>query len=209
MRNLSVTDTFLIKADFILKIICGGHHGARSYPASAEDNLTAEQKQHSIGLMRVNNVGEVCAQALYQAQALSTNNEDLVSDLEHAAEEEIDHLFWTETRLRELGGNLSLFNGVWYLGAFSMGYVAGICGDKWNLGFLAETEYQVTYHLEDYMTRLPSEDKRSYEIMKQMRDDELAHANMALERGGVELPLLVKNLMHSSASIMKYISYYI
>ena len=209
MRILSITDNILIKADFVLKTICGGHSGDRAYPAKSKDSLTQEEKRHSIGLMRVNNVGEVCAQALYEAQALATNNKDLVKELEHAAFEEIDHLHWTEQRIRELGGSLSYFNAIWYAGAFTMGYVAGLCGDDWNLGFLAETEYQVTYHLEDYMQRLSPNDLRSYEIMQVMRDDELSHANMALDQGGIELPDWAKSLMHGSANIMKSISYYI
>lgn len=208
MRNFSLVDGILIKADFLLKTIAGGHSGNRAYPAVSKDNLTPEEKKHSIGLMRVNNVGEVCAQALYESQALATSNKDLVKELEHAAFEEIDHLYWTETRINELGGNLSCLNPLWYAGSFAMGYIAGLCGDDINLGFLAETEYQVTHHLEDYMQQLPKDDRRSYEIMQVMRDDELSHANTACDKGGVEMPLWVKNTMHISGNIMKAVSYY-
>ncbi|MBT4803943.1 MAG: 2-polyprenyl-3-methyl-6-methoxy-1,4-benzoquinone monooxygenase [Legionellales bacterium] len=204
MRNYSDIDHLIMHVDSMLKTVCGGNSGTRDYPViSSESNLTAAEVKQSIGLMRVNNVGEVCAQALYQGQALASTNIDLALKLQEASDEEIDHLAWTEQRLNELGGRLSYLNLFWYTGSFSLGYIAGVMGDKWSLGFLAETEYQVTYHLEDYMQKLPDADKRSYEVMQAMRDDEIKHAEMAIESGGVELPVWAKSAMQVTASIMK------
>ena len=137
MRNYSFIDEIIINIDFTAKTIFGGHRGERHYPPKSTDtSLNSVEKKHSIGLMRVNNVGEVCAQALYQGQALASNNKELIKELEDAAVEEIDHLYWTEQRIRELGGSLSYFNWVWFAGSFSMGYVAGLLGDEWNLSLI-------------------------------------------------------------------------
>jgi len=208
LRNYSEFDNFVIHIDSVFKTVCGGHRGTRDYPAVSTDaSLTVAEVQQSISLMRVNNVGEVCAQALYQGQALASTDVNLALKLKEASDEEVDHLAWTEQRLNELGGRLSYLNLFWYTGSFSLGYVAGVMGDKWSLGFLAETEYQVTYHLEDYMQKLPDADKRSYEVMQAMRDDEIKHAEMAVENGGAELPVWAKKAMRVTASIMKVLAF--
>lgn len=209
-RHFTWLDQGIIAIDSIVKTIAGGHHPARAYPAVSYPNvtLTESDRAKSIALMRVNHVGEVCAQALYQGQALATNDSALAETLQAASNEERDHLAWLERRLRELSGRTSYLNPVWYAGAWSLGFAAGCLGDDWSLGFLAETEYQVTYHLESYMQKLPVEDTASYAIMQAMRDDEEAHADMAIEQGGKPLPPLAKRCMHITADIMKAIAYY-
>ena len=191
-----------------MKTIFGGHTAARTYPGDGlQPNLNQQESQHSIGLMRVNNVGEVCAQALYQGQSLATANKNLALKLNEAAIEEIDHLAWTKQRLDELGGKVSLFNPLWYASSFAIGYIAGTLGDQWSLGFLAETEYQVAQHLVDYMQKLPQQDQRSHAILQQMYNDEIEHAEMAVAEGGQELPQIAKYIMQTLAKVMKFISY--
>jgi ubiquinone biosynthesis monooxygenase Coq7 len=152
--------------------------------------------------MRVNHVGEVCAQALYSAQALTTSNPSLRRQFEQAAREETDHLVWTERRLRELGARPSVLNPLWYAGAFGIGLLAGRAGDATSLGFLMETERQVERHLESHLERLPAGDRASRAIVSQMRDDEAAHAQGAERAGGVQLPLPVRWAMRLAARVM-------
>ncbi|SAL50900.1 ubiquinone biosynthesis protein COQ7-like protein [Caballeronia sordidicola] len=175
----------------------------------AETALTAEEKAHSAGLMRVNHVGEVCAQALYQAQKLATRSEPLKRGFEEAAREEEDHLAWTSQRLRDLDSRPSLLNPLWYTGSLALGFLAGRFGDRVSLGFMAETERQVERHLNSHMTSLPANDYASRAIVEQMRVDEAAHAVAATEAGGVELPFPVRALMRATSKVMTRTAYYI
>jgi ubiquinone biosynthesis monooxygenase Coq7 len=157
--------------------------------------------------MRVNHCGEVCAQALYQGQALTSRDPAVRDALRIAAEEETEHLAWTESRIAELGGRKSLLNPLWYLGSLSMGVAAGALGDKWNLGFLAETERQVEAHLDGHLSSLPEQDVKSRAIVDQMRLDEIRHAEMALAHGAAELPRPIKLVMKYAAKIMTSAAY--
>ena len=159
--------------------------------------------------MRINHVGEVCAQALYQGQALTARNPAAREALRHAAFEEVEHLAWTEKRIRELGGRTSVFNPLWYTGSLAIGVAAGVLGDKWNLGFLRETEHQVGAHLDSHLQKLPLQDEKSRAIVAQMRDDELKHADMAEAHGAARLPLPVRAMMKLSAKVMTGTSYYV
>lgn len=164
------------------------------------------QKENSIALMRVNHVGEVCAQALYQGQALTSRSEEVKLKMQEAADEEIDHLNWCQERIEDMGGHTSYLNPIWYAGSFAIGVSAGLAGDKWSLGFLAETERQVVKHLESHLERLPEEDTVSRAVVKQMAIDEAKHAEMAEQNGAAELPLAVKALMTLSARVMTTLS---
>lgn len=177
-------------------------------PAEAT-HLGAQERRHAAALMRVNHVGEICAQALYTAQAMATSNPDLRSRLEQAAREETDHLAWTKSRLDELGSRPSLLNPLWYAGAFGLGLVAGRLGDPVSLGFIVETERQVESHLQSHLDRLPAADHASRAIVAQMKDDEAAHANAALQAGGVELPAPVKAAMRAAAKVMTTTAHYV
>ena len=176
---------------------------------SADTELSAEEKAHSAALMRVNHVGEVCAQALYQAQKLATKSTTLKRGFEEAAREEEDHLAWTMQRLRELDSRPSLLNPLWYTGSLALGFIAGRFGDRVSLGFMAETERQVEKHLNSHMTSLPANDHASRAIVEQMRTDEAAHAVAAINAGGVELPFPVRALMRATSKVMTRTAYYI
>lgn len=192
--------TLLVPAN-TLRPVPGGH--------LPENELSAYEKRQSAALMRINHVGEICAQALYQGQALTARNERIQEALNHAAREETEHLAWTERRIAELGGRKSLLNPVWYGGSFMLGLIAGALGDKWNLGFLAETERQVEAHLASHLERLPYQDERSRAIVAQMKIDEASHASMAVTYGGGELPLPVKFTMKLSAKVMTHTAYWV
>ena len=203
-------DGFIIEFDRALRSIVGATPMRRSVPESStmnESKLSAEEKKHAAGLMRVNHVGEVCAQALYQSQKLHAKSDDLKNKLEHAAIEEEDHLAWCERRLEELDSRPSLLNPVWYAGSFVLGSIAGLAGDKISLGFVAETEKQVEHHLDDHLKELPSNDHRSRAIVAQMRADEIAHGQMAIQEGGVELPSAVQEVMKTMAKVMTVTAY--
>ena len=174
-----------------------------------EDVMTDEQKQKVVTLMRINHVGEVCAQALYSGQAFTSRNPQIVAALKHAASEETDHLAWCESRIKELGGRKSLLNPVWYLGSFTLGAIAGAVGDKWNLGFLAETEQQVSAHLSSHLEALPVEDIKTRAIIEQMHADELSHAKEAINLGAADLPNTFKYAMKVSSKIMTTTAHYI
>lgn len=174
-----------------------------------ENELSAYEKRQSAALMRVNHVGEICAQALYQGQAMTARNERVQEALNRASREETEHLAWTERRIAELGGRKSLLNPVWYGGSFVLGLIAGALGDKYNLGFLAETERQVEAHLAGHLKRLPQRDERSRAIVAQMKIDEAGHAHMAIVHGGVELPLPIKLTMKLSAKVMTHTAYWV
>ena len=203
-------DGFIIEFDRALRSIVGATPMRRPVPDAStmnETELSAEEKKHAAGLMRVNHVGEVCAQALYQSQKLHAKSDDLKNKLEHAAIEEEDHLAWCERRLEELDSRPSLLNPVWYAGSFVLGSIAGLAGDKISLGFVAETEKQVERHLDDHLKELPSNDHRSRAIVAQMRADEIAHGQMAIQEGGVELPSAVQKVMKTMAKVMTVTAY--
>ncbi len=174
-----------------------------------EAELSNDERRHAAALMRINHCGEVCAQALYQGQALTSRDPSVRQALEQAAWEETEHLNWTERRIAELGGRTSLLNPLWYAGSLALGVIAGKFGDRWNLGFLAETERQVEGHLEEHKGRLPPQDRRSWEILEQMKADEIRHAHMAVDHGAAELPAPIKGAMRLSSKVMTTAAYYV
>ena len=201
---MSRFDQLIVALDGGLRTVFASQHAARPYPATQPETELAEPaRAHSVELMRINHVGEVCAQALYSGQSLTARNESVRAELELAAKEETDHLAWCEQRLNELGGRKSLLNPLWYGGAFALGAVAGALGDKWNLGFLAETERQVEAHLDGHLQQLPEQDARSRAIVEQMKVDEAKHAQTALDHGGAPLPMPVKLAMRFAADVMR------
>ncbi len=194
LANLSKSDTIRKK---------------RPYPAAthSESNLGENEKKHISALMRVNHAGEIAAQALYKAQALTARDDELKKTMQQSADEEEDHLDWCESRIKELGDHTSYLEPVWYMGSFGIGVVAGCFGDKWNLGFLAETEYQVVRHLDSHLQQLPEKDERSRAILEQMRTDELQHAVTAEKSGAANLPKSVKRLMSLTSKVMTKTAY--
>ncbi len=183
----------------------------RTYPAEKVGHsvLSETERRQSEGLMRVNHAGEVSAQALYRAQALTARDSQVREAMKHSAEEEIDHLVWCEERLRELGGRTSLLGHFWFLGSLSIGSLAGLIGDKWNLGFVVETEEQVVAHLDKHLQEITEKDLRSRAILQQMRDDEAHHASVAYHAGASELPAQVKKLMRLCSKVMTKTAYWI
>ncbi|MCE7913830.1 MAG: 2-polyprenyl-3-methyl-6-methoxy-1,4-benzoquinone monooxygenase [Nitrosomonas sp. PRO4] len=204
-------DKFIIGFDSGLRTLLAPAQTVRSVPGKGlpEAELTDGEKRLSCALMRVNHVGEVCAQALYQGQWITARNRTVQQALMQAAREETEHLAWTERRIAELGGRKSLLNPFWYGGSFAIGVVAGLLGDKWNLGFLAETEHQVEAHLAGHLQQLPSKDEKSRAIVEQMKSDEVTHATMALSYGGAELPLPIKFAMKIGSKIMTQTAYWV
>ena len=201
---MTLTDSLLSAADGALRTLFAAPRARRANPAAGMPtaDLNADEKAEAGALMRVNHVGEVCAQALYAAQALSTRNEGLRQHFEQAGREEEDHLAWTQERLDELGARPSLLNPLWYAGAFGLGLVAGRLGDGVSLGFLQETERQVQAHLVSHLDRLPAADRASRAIVTQMMDDEARHASDAGKAGALPLPWPVQALMKASAKVM-------
>jgi 3-demethoxyubiquinol 3-hydroxylase len=181
--------------------------GETELPAANE--LTQAERAHAAGLMRVNHVGEVCAQALYQAQKVATRSSTLKAAFAQAALEEEDHLAWTARRLQALDSRPSLLNPLWYAGALAIGFAAGRFGDKVSLGFMAETERQVEHHLDSHLDSLPAADLESRAVVEQMRVDEIAHARSATDAGGTDLPLPVRTLMRAASKVMTRTAYYI
>lgn len=173
----------------------------------AEAALSGEERRHAGALMRVNHVGEVCAQALYRGQRAACRDAGVVRALEQAAIEETDHLAWTETRIAELGSHKSLLNPLWYLGAFAIGAAAGALGERWSLGFLAETERQVEAHLDRHLGSLPEADARSRAIVEQMKSDEIGHAQTAEALGAADLPWFARTAMRLAAGVMTRTAY--
>lgn len=211
-RNYSFLDQLCLSVDQAVRAVFGKTETTqRKNPAMGinESSLTLEQRKHSAGLMRVNHSGEVCAQALYHAQGLVSRRDDIKSKMQHAAIEEGDHLIWCSGRLTELGSHTSYLNPFWYAGSFMIGLTAGLVGDKWSLGFLAETEQQVVQHLESQITMIPEQDLKSYKIIQQMREDEAQHRDEALNAGAASLPEGIKKLMQLTAKVMVKVSYYI
>jgi len=204
-------DQLICAFDRSLRVITGVTVAHRTNPAekASEQPLSEQERRHSAGLMRVNHVGEVCAQALYEAQARVARTPDTQAQLRHAGEEELDHLAWTAARLTELGSRPSLLNPLWYAGSFALGAIAARMGDAQSLGFVVETERQVEAHLNGHLSELPAADQRSRAIVAQMRDDEAAHGASAQALGAAELPLTVRTVMRGMAKLMTGTAYYI
>jgi ubiquinone biosynthesis monooxygenase Coq7 len=211
MLPLSPIDTWLATLDNALRTVSGVAQAARPSPAGPDGAgpLPPEVKRRSGALMRVNHVGEVCAQALYQAQALTARTPEVRRQMECAAQEETDHLAWTAQRLQMLGDRPSWLNPLWYVGAFTIGMAAGRAGDRWSLGFLVETERQVEEHLAGHLDRLPAEDAASRAIVSQMKADEAQHADQAAAAGAAKLPPPVRWLMRGAARVMTTTAHYI
>ena len=208
-QALDAIDRAIVELDRALRTVAGVHAARRASPADTvpEADLAAGEREHAAALMRVNHVGEVCAQALYQGQALTARNDSVRASLEQAAQEEEDHLAWSADRIRELGGRASLLNPFWYAGSLAMGMVAGALGDRWNLAFLAETEHQVEEHLGGHLERLAPEDARTRSVVEAMRADEARHRQTALALGAAELPQPVKVAMRAVAKVMTAVAY--
>ena len=204
-------DELIVAFDKGLRTVFAPAQSLRPVPGDelAAQALIEPQRALSAALMRVNHTGEICAHALYQGQALTARNPQARTVLEQAAREETEHLAWTERRIAELGGHKSLLNPAWYAGSFAIGALAGLLGDRWNLGFLAETERQVVAHLEGHLQRFPAEDGRSRAIVEKMKEDEARHATAAIEHGGSELPQPAKDAMRLSSKVMTGTSYWI
>ncbi len=205
-------DRLIIEFDKGLKTLAANAHSVRPHPdqnIQQTTELSADEKRHAAALMRINHCGEVCAQALYNGQALTAKNPQTVRALEQASKEETEHLAWCEKRIHELGGRTSLFNPIWYAGSFTLGAIAGALGDKWNLGFLAETERQVGAHLNRHLDELPVADDKSRAILEQMKTDEAEHAATAIHLGGAELPSPVKAAMQGMSSVMTSTTYHL
>jgi len=202
-------DELILSFDRALRTLSGVATSARANPAGGmpEPHLTEEERRRAVGLMRVNHTGEVCAQALYQAQALTARDPETRRRLAHAAREEEEHLAWTLARLAELEGRPSLVNPLWYAGSFAIGLAAGVTGDRTNLGFVVETERQVEEHLSGHMDRLPPADVKSRAIVAAMRDDEMRHGRVAQDAGATELPWPVRVVMRSAARVMTVTAY--
>ena len=209
--RLPSLDELIVAFDKGLRTVFAPAQSVRPTPGASlpESGLTETEKAHAAALMRVNHAGEICAQALYQGQALTARNPGAKAALERAAREETEHLAWTERRIAELGGRKSLLNPAWYAGSFALGALAGLAGDRWNLGFLAETERQVVAHLGGHLLRLPEEDSRSRAIVETMREDEARHATSAVGHGAADLPEPAKAAMRLSSKVMTETAFWI
>jgi len=218
--NHSPIDRLIGEFDTALRAIAGGANYTRPIPKAiiekgekeeqgltSDIDLSPQDRTHVAGLMRVNHVGEVCAQALYQSQKLLAKTPETRALLDQAAKEEMDHMAWCEERLKELDSRPSLLNPLWYVGAFGIGLIAGLAGDRWSLGFVAETEKQVERHLDDHLEKLPEADLRSRAIVGQMRIDEIEHGASAIAAGGQELPRPIQTLMAGISKIMTTTAY--
>ena len=211
-RRYSPADQILMQLDHALRTVFGRPHlTERADPGAdlAETELTAAQRDHVARLMRINHTGEVCAQALYQGLALTARLPGVRDSMARAAAEENDHLDWCERRVHELGGRLSLLNPLWYAGSFALGAAAGLAGDRWSLGFVAETERQVERHLDAHLAQVPPTDEKTRAILATMKADEAAHATKAAEAGGAALPEPVRGAMQLTAKLMTSTVYYV
>ena len=206
MLNL---DRLIVEFDKGLRTLFSQAHSARPHPdANLPDAIMDEAEiKHAAGLMRINHSGEICAQALYQGQALTARDPAVQAKLQQAAQEETEHLAWTSKRVHELGGHLSVLNPLWYTGSLALGAFAGLLGDKWNLGFLSETEHQVGGHLQSHLEKLPQQDAKSRAVVQQMYVDEIKHSDMAKEMGGADLPAPVKLAMRVTSKILTHTAY--
>ena len=208
MRNL---DNLIVEFDKGLRTLFSQAHSVRPHPDAgvAEMDLSENEKNKSAALMRVNHCGEICAQALYQGQALTARDPLVQRKLGEAAQEETEHLAWTAQRVHDLGGHLSVLNPIWYTSSLAIGALAGVLGDKWNLGFLSETERQVGAHLQSHLNKLPENDARSRAVVQQMYIDEVQHSEMAIKLGAAELPSPVKLAMQLSGKVMTRTAYWV
>ena len=204
-------DTLIVQIDKALRTLTHKATSRREHPDATISDVTLNEQEtkHVIGLMRIDHCGEICAQGLYQGQALTSRDKTNKAAFEQAAFEEIEHLAWTEQRLTELGGKKSYLNPLFYFGSLALGIGAGIFGDKWNLGFLEETEKQVEQHLTEHLEQIPAHDAKSLAILTQMKQDEANHATMAHNYGSAELPKPIRALMNTSSKIMTKVTYYI
>lgn len=212
MRSKSPLDSFVSKLDTALKTVAGGKAcSQRPSPADkiSEFQLTGSQKDKIARLMRINHCGEVCAQALYEGQALTSNSDGVINTLRQSALEEEDHLYWCEQRVKQLEGRLSLLNPIFYALSYGVGATTGAMGNRINLGFLAATEEEVCHHLRDHLQTLPDEDAKSRSVLEQMLEDEAKHASTALSAGGAVFPSQVKKLMRSISAVMTKAVYWI
>ncbi len=210
-RSYTLSDRLISHADNMLRTLAAKPHPARPSPAlqTESENLNLSETNESIRLMRVNHTGEVCAQALYQGQSLTARSAQLRETFSQAAEEENDHLAWCEERIHTLNGKTSKLNPFFYCGAYAIGAVCGLLGDRFSAAFLAETEYQVVDHLDRHLQRLPDHDQSSRDIITQMREDELKHATSAKQAGSTPLPEPTKGLMRAMSKVMTRLSYWI
>lgn len=210
-RSLNPFDQLVIGMDKALRVVGGVASASRPTPAvhAADAVLDAQEQRHAAGLMRVNHVGEVCAQALYNSQARFAKSDAMRAQFAQAGREEEDHLAWTAQRLHELGSQPSLLNPLWYAGAYALGSVAAHLGDARSLGFVVETERQVEAHLNSHLSKLPEQDAKSRAIVTQMRDDEIAHGAAARELGAIEAPAPVRAAMAAMAKVMTTTAYYL
>lgn len=207
-RQYSPFDQLIIGLDRAVSTVFGRPATSRENPAFGKvAQLTTEDQRLSAGLMRVNHAGEVAAQALYQGQALTARSDFVKERMRQAAQEENDHLAWCATRIKELDSRVSLLDPIWYAGSFALGAIAGAAGDKWSLGFVAETEHQVCLHLEEHLEKLPAEDAPSRAILAQMKLDEIHHGEQARQAGAAELPAMAKKLMTLASKVMTKTAY--
>jgi ubiquinone biosynthesis monooxygenase Coq7 len=202
-------DDWLNPLDRALRTLSGGLHASRPMPATTDTALQPADRAHAGALMRVDHVGEVCAQAMYLAQSITARSTALRDQMQQAASDEEDHLAWTAQRLQELGARTSVLNPLWYAGSFAIGLLAGRAGDRWSLGFIVETERQVESHLAGHLDELPRDDLRSRELLAQMKADEARHGQEASHAGGVDLPAPVREAMRLAARVMTRTAYYI
>ncbi|CUI07354.1 2-polyprenyl-3-methyl-6-methoxy-1,4-benzoquinone monooxygenase [Massilia sp. P8910] len=210
-RSINPLDQLIVSMDKALRVIAGVASASRPTPAAHADDgqLDEAEQRHSAGLMRVNHVGEVCAQALYNSQSRFARTEAMRDQFAEAGREEEDHLAWTAQRLAELGSRPSLLNPLWYAGAYALGTVAAQLGDARSLGFVVETERQVEAHLNSHLALLPAQDAKSRAVVDQMRIDEIAHGAAAQALGAVEVPLPVRGVMSAMAKVMTTTAYYV
>src|SRR3989338_6616747 len=211
MRDFSFVDKIMVSVNDALETVFSVSPHARKNPAAdvVETALSDEEKKNSIGCMRVNHTGEVCAQALYRGQALVSRSDKTRKLLQKSCEEETDHVAWTKNRLDELQGKISYFNILFYGNSFLIGAIAGLMGDRWSLGFVSETEIQVAKHLQNHLEKLSEKDLRSRAIVLQMHDEELQHEKKAVDAGAVELPFFIKKLTQLHARMMTVTAYFI
>lgn len=213
MRNFSILDNLLSNLDNALRTICVPEKRVSDRPTPGRDlpdmQMLNSDRKHVAGLIRVNHAGEVCAQALYQGQALTAKLEKVRAQMLSAANEETDHLAWCEERLAQLDSHVSILNPLWYLGSFALGATAGLWGDNLSLGFVAETERQVVKHLQRHLSKIPANDEKTKAILQQMEIDEAEHAKIAEEAGATKLPKAVQILMHYTSKLLTFGSYHI
>jgi 3-demethoxyubiquinol 3-hydroxylase len=211
LDKLPTLDNLIIEFDKGLRTLFSRAQTVRPFPDAGlpEPELDEKEKKHAASLMRINHTGEICAQALYQGQALTARDPEVQGKLMQASQEETEHLAWTSKRVYELGSHLSILNPLWYTGSLALGAFAGLLGDKWNLGFLAETEHQVGGHLQSHLASLPQQDEKSRAVVLQMYVDETRHSEMAKDMGGAELPAPIKLAMKATSKLMTKTVYWV